>query len=145
MQMQNVNLTTNGVTASPSYVLHIALLPTVASQNQFRLTKQSPHIISTTTMMFSKTSTILRTVSVHRAAFSTATCGRPMQKLFIEYLDEAQQHRGRRTNTTSNIPKPAKNQQLEEKSERKMQKIPIDYLNEAMAKIAARKAAQAQA
>lgn len=110
--------------------------------------------------MLSKTSTLLRTMSTTRA-FSTSTTrgggARKMQKLFIDYLDEAQaaaavNKTGGRNVSSSSGASPAcsavNNQHTEaavaaapvsKPQQRKMQKLFIEYLDEAQAKIGARK------
>lgn len=109
-------------------------------------------------MMLSKTSTILRTMSSPRA-FSTSTARgtgapRKMQKLFIDYLDDAQRRKaasvkktasGRNasssTSPTTKSPEPAVKQP---KPQRKMQKLFLDYLDDAQRKIDAQKKTQSK-
>ena len=103
--------------------------------------------------MLSKSSAIFRTVSATRA-FSSSTgttsgSARKMQKLFIDYLDEAQQRStpvGRHVSSSANMSqqKPAIENLKPASSDKstqpkKMQKIFIEYLDEAMAKLEAQK------
>lgn len=103
--------------------------------------------------MLSKSSAILRAVSTTRAfssgAGTTRGSARKMQKLFIEYLDEAQQRStsgGRHVSNSASLssekaanktPEPASNDKSSQP--KKMQKIFIEYLDDAMAKVEAKK------
>ena len=103
-------------------------------------------------MMLSKSTAVFRTMSTSRAFSSTGTThgsARKMQKLFIDYLDDAQlrcANRGRHvsssTSGASSVEKTATKQAepaSDGKPERKMQKLFIEYLDEAQAKIEAKK------
>jgi len=109
-------------------------------------------------MMLSKTSAVLRTMTATRA-FSTSTARsagapRKMQKLFIDYLDDAQRRkaasakktasgRNASTSTSPTTKNPEPNVQ-QPKPQRKMQKLFIDYLEEAQAKVEAQKKNQSK-
>lgn len=107
-------------------------------------------------MMLSKSSTILRAASsttAARARFSTSTRGsgapRKMQKLFIDYLDDAQGKMAQR-NVTNGDPsaatKEATKGSVVDPASRRTQpghkKRFIDYLEKAEAEIAAKKGAK---
>ena len=107
-------------------------------------------------MMLSKSSNMFRTLSTTRAFSSTGTTSgsaRKMQKLFIDYLDEAQNRcatSGRQvssssSSSTSGISSVNKSTTTAQsgntsdgKPARKMQKLFIEYLDEAQAKIEAK-------
>lgn len=87
--------------------------------------------------MLSKSSAVVRAMSKARAFSSSATSGggRKMQKLFIDYLEEAQKRQGVKapTDAVPNVPKVAPQKEV------KKEKQFIDYLDDAEAKIAAKK------
>ena len=111
-------------------------------------------------MMLSKSSNMFRTLSTTRAFSSTGTTSgsaRKMQKLFIDYLDEAQYRcatSGRQvsssSSSTSGISSVNKSTTTTQsgntsdgKPARKMQKLFVEYLDEAQAKIEAKKTQKA--
>ena len=104
-------------------------------------------------MMLSKSTAVFRTLSTTRAFSGTGTThgsARKMQKLFIDYLDDAQQRRAtsdrhvsssstRGISSVNNSTTTQSGNISDGKPARKMQKLFIEYLDEAQAKIEARK------
>ena len=104
-------------------------------------------------MMLSKASNTFRTLSTTRAFSSTGTTSgsaRKMQKLFIDYLDDAQLRCATSdrhvTSGAASVNKSTTKQfgnTSDNKPARKMQKLFIEYLDEAQAKIEAKKTQKA--